>query len=206
MEVGRRKLITAPTVEPVSTADVKEWMRIESGVTTDDNLIAALIKAIRRQIERETRRGLMTQTWDIFFDDPIGEEVILPFPPLQSVTGIYFTDTDDVEGSAVDSSLYIVDANDPFREGRIILKDGQSWDNSGNRSKLGTRIRFVCGYGATAASGSTAGSVPEDLVLAMKRIILTNYEVREEIALGTIAAKIPIDAQVLLAPYRIMRV
>ena len=56
------------------------------------------------------------------------------------------------------------------------------------------------------ANGATAGDVPEDIVLAIKRMILTNYEYREDLLAGTIVAEIPTDARMLLAPYRIVRV
>lgn len=207
MLTGALKVFTAPAVEPVALADVKEWLRVEAAITADDNMLNALIRAARKSVERYLRRGIMSQTWDLIVDEPLPTTPFeLPLPPLQSVTGIYFTDTSDVEGAAVDASKYLVDANDPERPGRIILKDGQSWGDTSLRTYMGTRIRFVAGYGATAASGATAGSAPEDLVLAIKRTILSNFEVREDLVLGTIVASVPSDAKRLLAPFRVMRV
>ena len=211
MLYGALKLITAPTVEPVVVADVKEWLRVESGVTADDNLCASLLKAVRRNVEHHTKRNLCSATWDWVLDDALPSEPFnLPLPPVQSVTGIYFTDDDDVEGSAVSTSKYLVDVNDKMRPARVILKSGSTWGDTDRRSVMGTRIRIVAGYGSagttTAASGATAGDVPEDIVLAIKRMILTNYENREDVLVDASVASIPKDARMLLAPYRVLRV
>ena len=203
--LGNLKIITLPTVEPVVKADVKEWLRVESTVTTDDNLVDAMIRSARKAVERYTRRALMTQTWDFVMDDPLPTVPFeLPLAPLQSVTGIYITDTSDVEAAAISTAKYLVDTDTSpnfERAGRIILKETQSWGDTSRRAYMGTRIRFVCGYGATAASGSTAGSCPEDIVLAIKRIILASYEFR-----GDEEPVMPIEAKKLLAPHRILRV
>lgn len=207
MLYGSLLTITPAAVEPVSLADVKEWLRVEAAITADDNLCNALLRASRKAIEKKIRRALMTTTFDLVLDDPLPVEPFeMPVPPLQSVTGIYFTNTADVEGAAVTASKYIVDNLDTSRPARIILKESQSWGDTSLRKYMGTRIRFVAGYGAVAASGATAGSVPEDLVLAIKRTILTNFEFREDLLAGTIVAQIPADASKLLAPFKVDRV
>lgn len=194
-------LITAPTVEPVSNADAKAFCRVDA--TADDNLFTSLIVAARRAAESYTKRALCTQTWEWQFDGPPGDVLFIPKPPLLSITSIKFTDTDGTEGAAVASSVYTVDTG--RSPGRVLLNPGQNWGYTSLRSFLGTRVKFVAGYGATAADGATAGSVPEDLALAIKRIVLTNFEAREDNVIGTIASKIPDDAKSLLDPYRVIR-
>lgn len=201
-EYGRLTLVTAPTVEPCTTADVKEYLRVESGVTTDDNLIAALLKAVRKHVESLYSLAIMTQTWDWFLDSAPGPELVLPLRPVASITGVFFTDTDGTEGAAVDSSKYTLDTAGARH--RIVLNDGESWGHTGLRTFKGTRVRFVAGYGATAASGDTAGSAPEDLVLAIKRIVLHHYENREQVSSGGMT-EIPQAAAMLLNNYWIPR-
>lgn len=189
-------IATAPTVEPIARADAKLFARVESSVTADDELFDSLIIAARKQIEQHTGRALMTQTWDWIIDGAPERILEVPLPPLQSVSGIYFTDEDDTEGAAISSSLYVVDV----ARNRIWLKDGEQWGYGSLRSFRSTRVRFVAGYGATAADASTTdvvGSCPGDIVLAARRMVVEIYEGR--------GPEIPADVLALLRPYVAVR-
>jgi len=54
-------LLTAPTVEPVTLADVKTYLRVDN--TSDDTDIAAMITDARSWIEERSGIRLITQTW-----------------------------------------------------------------------------------------------------------------------------------------------
>ena len=41
------KVTVQPTIEPVSLADAKVWLKVHPDVTDDDDLIRALIKTAR---------------------------------------------------------------------------------------------------------------------------------------------------------------
>lgn len=198
-------IATAPTVEPILKADAKLFARVEAAITADDGLFDSLIAAARQKIEAHTNRALMTQTWDWFLDSPPAPILEVPLPPLASVTGIYFTDEDDTEGAAISSALYVVD----LARNRIYLKDGESWGYTSLRSFKSTRIRFVAGYGATAADASAgtpiAGSVPADILTAIRRTVLHHYENRDDVVVGTITAELPMAAKALLQPYVVPR-
>lgn len=203
---GSLKLITAPTVEPMSLANVKAFLKVEH--TDDDNLINELIRTVRKQAERFTKRHFMTQTWDWIFSDMIPQDPFeIPGVPLQSITGIFFTNaTTEVEGSAIDTTKYLVEANSTDVPGRVILKAGQQWGNESVRDVLGTRIRFVSGYGATVQNGAAAGSCPDEITLALYRAIAVHYEHRDDLVVGSIVAELPETSKSLLRPFRIMRV
>ncbi|MDP2026444.1 hypothetical protein [Sulfuriferula sp.] len=67
------KLITPPTVEPVSLADARLHLRITGTsdatiVTPEDVLIKMLISSARRAAETITRRALITQQWQMVVD------------------------------------------------------------------------------------------------------------------------------------------
>lgn len=193
---GGRAIVTVPAVEPIATADAKLFARVESSVTTDDGLFASLIVAARRAIEVYTDRAIMTQTWDWFLDEAPGEVLEIPLPPLQTITGIYFTDSDGTEGAAISSALYTVDV----ARNRVLLNDGDSWGYADLRSFRGTRVRFVAGYGATASDASvpTVGSAPAEILLACRRLVLEAYEGR--------GPEMPPDVMRLLSSFRKVRI
>ena len=149
-----RQLITPPTREPLSLAETKAHLRIDS--TDEDNLIRSLIFASRRYCEGFLNRALLTQTWDLWLDAFPGEDHIdLPLPPLQSVTHIKYYDTDGTEAT-MDSGDYIVDA--VTEPGRIVLGYGESWPSTTLRPAKGVVIRFVAGYAAYSGTVNTSGT------------------------------------------------
>ena len=81
----RLKLKTAPAVEPVTLTEAKNQLRVDGA--EDNALITALIKTARILIEKDARRALITQIWQMYLDkaDP---EIEIPKPPLQSVESI----------------------------------------------------------------------------------------------------------------------
>jgi uncharacterized phiE125 gp8 family phage protein len=81
---------------------------------------------------------------------------------------------------------------------RLVLKDGQSWPTDIRRQNS-VIVQCHVGY------GEDASAVPEDIKLAIKRIAATVYEHRDDQieSTRTIDMKIPVDAEKLLAPYRL---
>lgn len=179
------KLIVPPTAEPFSLAEAKLHCRID---TDDDNgNVVKWIRAARTKVERDTGRAMLTQTWDLFLDAFYAwaatpytfglprfpyQAIRIPFPPLQSVTSVNQTDTNNAE-TIWPASNYVVDtASEP---GRIALSDGGSWP-IGLRVFQPGRIRFVAGYTDPAL-------IPSDLMEAMALLIGVFSENREPILL-----------------------
>jgi len=163
-------LVTAPTAEPVSVIEMKDHLRIEIDETAEDAILAKWIKAARLMVEAINARRLITQTWDCVLDRwPSGSVMKLPYPPLQSVTHVKYTDTAGTE-STWSSDDYIVDTD--ACPGRIGLAYGEIWPTTTLRPIAGIAVRFVCGYG-------DAADVPEHLVQAVKLVVAHMYENRE---------------------------
>src|ERR1035437_40652 len=59
-------LLTAPAIEPLSLAEAKAFLRVET--SDDDDVICALIAGSRIHVEAQTRRALITQSWRISAD------------------------------------------------------------------------------------------------------------------------------------------
>lgn len=117
------KVYTEPAAEPVSTAEAKAHLRVS--ISDDDTYIGALITAARRMVEAQTNRALITQVWDYYLDRwPVGDSFPLPFAPLQTVTGVYYTDTDDTTATMSATTEYQADTSQ--EPGRIVLRYGES--------------------------------------------------------------------------------
>lgn len=142
-------LVTAPTAEPVSLADCKLHLRVDS--TAENDLIAGLNTGARDYLESFTRRALPRQTWDWKLDAfPCGSEFYLPKAPCISVTSITYLDTDGAE-QTLSTDVYGTDlpTGPMARAGRIYLKYNQQWPQTRDIPNA-VVVRFVAGYAGTA--------------------------------------------------------
>jgi uncharacterized phiE125 gp8 family phage protein len=186
------KQTAAPAVEPVTVAEAKAHMRVD--ISDDDDYITALIVAAREYIEGATRRALITQTWRYSLDGwPDGDEIVLPKPPLQSVTSIVYKDEDGT-ANTWSSSGYIVDTDsDP---GRVVLAYGESWPSVTLYPAAPIQITYKAGYGDAAAN------VPGHLRHAIKFLVAHWYENREPVTVGQVARDVPLAVDSLIWLYR----
>lgn len=186
-------LVTAPAAEPVTTAEAKTHLRVDS--SDDDTYIDTLVKSARLWVERTNGLALVTQTWDGSIDAfPRGDRIVVPKYPLVSVSSITYHDADLSTSTVFSSANYQVDV--AARPPRIVLKDGADWPTDTLRASSGVVVRFVAGYGAASA-------VPEDIEHAIKLLVGQMYNHREPEVTGTIVTPIQFAIDALLAPYRL---
>lgn len=134
------KLITAPTIEPVTLAEARLHLNVTA--PEDDTLIAELIRVAREQAEKELQRQLCQATWDYYLDDWPGDEIQVPKPPLSSVTSVKYYDENGAQ-QTLSSTYYNVDTvSEP---GRIWLAYGYTWPNLQTQYPAAVVIRFVAG-------------------------------------------------------------
>lgn len=185
------KIFTEPASEPVTTAEAKLHLRVDH--SSEDAAIGTWIMTAREKVEMDTRRALITQTWDLTLDEWPEEDFIeAPFPPLASVTSITYIDDEGVSHTFANTN-YIVDAQSA--PGRIVLEDGSAWPADSLRSANGITVRFVCGYGAAGSS------VPASLRSAMLLLIGHYYENRE--ATSQNVYQLPMGYEALIRDYKI---
>lgn len=165
------KLITDAATEPVNLTEAKRHCRVE--VSDDDTLLAALITAARKYVEAVSRRVMLAQTWRLSITGwPAGDAIVLPKMPLQSVTGVVYTDSGGT-ARTMSSSLYTVDTED--EPGRVVLNYNEEWPNdyAALRSANPIQVTFVAGY--------SAATVPEIYKQAMLLLVGHWYENREAV-------------------------
>jgi uncharacterized phiE125 gp8 family phage protein len=158
------RLITAPTVEPVSLATAKAFLRVDGA--DEDALIHALIKAAREKGEELSRRAFITQTWEMIIDGWSRDyQLKLYRPPLQSVTSVKYIDADGAEHTWSD---YVVDTRS---EPGVVLFYSYPSDSLVKSGAI--TIRFVAGY------GDAETNVPERIKQAILSLVAYWYENRE---------------------------
>jgi uncharacterized phiE125 gp8 family phage protein len=176
-------LVTGPAARPLTAAEARTQTRHS---TLDATLAELLIDAAVQRGERATNRAWITQTWDEVLDafPPCGF-IEVPKPPLQSVTHIKYRDTTGTLQTWA-SSNYVVEAPAGPRcaRGRISLAYGVTWPSTYGQAG-DVQIRFVCGYGATAAT------VPAILRMAALMDVATLYANPENVIKGIIVAALP---------------
>lgn len=188
-------IATKATEFPISLAQAKSQCRVD--ITDDDIYILGLVEGATELVQTITRRALITQTWDWVFDAfPSSRELIVPLPPLQSVTSVKYYDEDDTEAT-MSSDDYIVDTD--TEPGRIVLRNDASWPSTTLRAARGVIMRFVAGY------GDDEEDVPMPIRNAIKLIVGHYYENREATAGVGNMQIIPMGVDLLLWNYKALR-
>ena len=183
-------LIVGPLVEPLTLAEAKAWLRLDT--SDEDDLVTALIVSARAIVEAATRRALISQTWRLAYDAWPAFPVPIRFAPFQSVIAIRIYDAAN-NVAAVQPANYRVDAAPDAA--RVIFTVPPP---PPGRAQGGVEIDIVVGYGATAAS------VPEPLRQAMRMLVAHWFEARGDGAAAASEA-LPAPVAALVAPYRLVR-
>jgi uncharacterized phiE125 gp8 family phage protein len=170
----------------ITLEEAKAHLRVDSA---DDNaLITSLISTAEDCVEKETKRTLLTQTFEFIYDDA-GASIEIIKSPLQEVTKIEVID-DAGSKTLVSSTLYDVDISG--MRGRVQLRSGCSWpDHRGFASFI---ITVKAGYGLAA-------DVPSVLKQAALIALAILYEDRGAMDEGKISKAI----SGLCWPYKIFR-
>ena len=187
----------APETEPISLLEATNHLRILPDDAVPDAYINSIISVAREKIENEISRALITQTWQATganFPWSSNCPIELELPPLQDVNSVKFVDTDGNE-QTWSPSLYQV--NTKSTPGFILPKDGESYPETGSGVINSITIEFVAGYG-------NAGKVPSPIRHAMKLIVGELYARREEAIVGAAITTVPVSAQNLISPYKIV--
>lgn len=185
----RYTIATAAAKLPVTLAEGKLQCRVD--IDDDDSLIMDYLRAATLRCQLAARRTFISTTYDGYFDRWPIREIEFPLPPLQSVTGIYYTDEDGDETEWA-ASNYIVDtASTP---GRVRFKSTGVSPTVTLQEINAVRVRFVAGY------GDNTTDVPEIYRQAVKMLLGHYYENREAllVAQGLSLSELPLSVADLL--------
>lgn len=187
------KIITQPVNEPITSAEVIEYLRLDDS-PTDIDLVNALIVAARQYLEEYINRPIATQTLETSFDEFQDEFVLTA--PVQSVSSIKYLDQNGAE-QTLNASQYLVDTySEPVK---ITPNINVSYPTTYDVPNA-VKIRYVAGY--TTGNSPDTLPLPKPLKFAMLLVIGDLYANREGQIVGTIS-KISPTVESLLSFYRI---
>ena len=178
------KVTTAPTAEPLSLQEVKEYLRVDDA--TDERVVQPLIIAARQFAEEHMNRALMQQTFTLMLDAVIDQDqplyegmrtapdlnyyknyIVLPKSPVQSVTSVKTFDDSDTATTMASTKYYVDTQREPAR---IVLRTGETFPTA-LRVANAIEVIYVAGY-------TSAFAIPEPIRLGMLQHIAYMYEHR----------------------------
>jgi uncharacterized phiE125 gp8 family phage protein len=171
------KLITAPATEPVTVAEAKAHLRVDSA--DDDALITALIVSARQGAEHITGRALMPQTWELALDK-FPRQINLSRAPLTSITSIKYLDESGVLRTMTEGAYLLDGHSEPAR---MTPAYGTNWPATRCQANA-VLVQFVAGY-------TSAAAVPQEIKSWMLLRIGMLYENRESVAAGVTLSELP---------------
>lgn len=185
---GKLVLDSPPATTLVSLAEAKEHLRVDH--SNDDTYITTLIDVATDVVESFTRTKLITQRWNIYFDQ---------FPPyidlqigiVKQVLSVRYYDQDNVL-QTLPTTDYDVDIN--VKPGRIYEATGKSFPQTYERANA-VVVTFEVGV---------TEILPSAFKAAMLIIIGRYYENRQDVFVGTQVNELPSLVEHLLTPYRLL--
>lgn len=182
-------LTAPPAVEPISLADAKAHLRVDTSV--EDILIGSLMLTSRLHIETALGLALITQSWQLTLDAfPHDAALTLPLQPATAIASVQTVGADGTF-TTLPPSAYLFDPGRPPR----LIPTAKAWPRV-TAAANGVVIAFIAGYGATPAD------VPQPIRQAMLLLVAHWYEHRDPIEIGQPDTAIPKAVSDLLAPYR----
>ncbi len=138
------RLITAPTIEPATVAEVKLDAKID-GIELDAP-IAIYIAGARKNAESITGRALLTQTWELVLDEFPEGSISIGMLPIRSITSVKYYDSSGVLQTLA-ANQYALDAD--TLPGWVRPAYGVTWPSTYSIENA-VIVRFVAGYGDAA--------------------------------------------------------
>ena len=159
---------TEPTHEPVTVNEAKNYLKVDE--TTDDALIAQIIKTARKMIETHAsltfhqRTVTQKQTGGVEYIDALRL-------PANTVSSITFARDFDSTPETLDASTYRLAGNRFYHESREFI---QGRDADG----------YVITYTAGMVADATPSTLKSDFKTAILRVAAFLYENRQEYTQG----------------------
>lgn len=160
------KVQVEPTVEPVTVAELKTYMRLDG--STYDTMLGGYLTACRQAVEKHTGRTLINTTRVLYRDGfpPDNETIELPYGPVQSISSIVYIDENGDQQTWAAANYYF-DAFSVYA--RITPAHDVDWPDTQDQINA-VKVTYVAGYGAAASA------VPAPLKECIKALVSDLFE------------------------------
>lgn len=136
------QIANEPLIEPISLTEAKLHLRVDH--STDDTLIASLIRAARQYCENFQNRTYIATTYNLKLSQ-FCDVIELPRSPIVTINSITYVDSGGTT-QTVSSSVYELDTY--VEPNAVVLKYSQIWPNTrGHRNDI--TINYTAGYSAS---------------------------------------------------------
>lgn len=186
-------LTSGPASEPVTLAEAKAHMRIET--TAEDVLIASLLLTARLHVEQALNAALITQSFRLILDEwPEDRAFDLPVAPVNQIDEIRVLAADGTP-AVIASTAYGLEQSPTSP--RLYRRD-TTWPPPGQTIQ-GIEIDLTAGYGAAPSD------VPQPIRHAILLLTAHWYEHRDPYQIGHPSANTSSAVSDLLKPYARVR-
>lgn len=177
-----------PTTLPVSLADVKLHLSVESSETYFDDEITNLIWVARDFVERRTNLTLITTTYTAKWSQFPKRYLAIPGYPVTAISSVQYYDTNG-DSQALASYQSSLDSKPAY----ICPAVDSDWPEVQDERIDAVSVSFSAGYGATSAT------VPYQVVHMVKLLVGHWFKNREAVLTGTISKEIEFGLKALTA-------
>ena len=202
-------LVTPPAIEPISLIEAKNYLRIDTDDTDDDNYITGLISTARTYCEDFQNRAYITQTWELSLNEFVfgsndrlnnrhyASTIELPKGNLQEINTFTYKDVYGAVRMLISDVDYVFSTRGIL--GQICPPYGKVFPIAILHPLDPIVINYTCGYGLTA------DKVPLKVKQSMYLLISHWYENREIVnsQRGVVPANIGFTVDTLLKQDRI---
>lgn len=172
----RKRLITAPTLLPISVVEVKTHLRVD--FADDDALIGQLLDSAIKHCESYMGKPIMSQRWRFSWDVVTGSELILPAYYVTDLQNLFRRDPETGLGSTLSDLISIAGVyeynplNDWDGEFRLRPLGGGAWPAIESDGYENFFVEVIHGF-------NSPDLVPNDVIAAVQMLTAFWYKQAE---------------------------
>lgn len=187
--MGKVSITTAATEQPITTAEAKAHLNIDSDYSADDTLISAMIKAATNYAQAYCRRLFVATTVTEYYDNfPASGSFELSYGVI-TLSSVKYKDSNNTE-QTWNASNYEVD--NKITPAKIQVLTNKSYPSTYDGFNA-VYVEYITGFGA-------ASDVPQDVKHALLLMVADMYDNREDKV-----KRLPTASQMLLNSYQIVQ-
>jgi uncharacterized phiE125 gp8 family phage protein len=167
---GSKRYIRAIAVIANASASFSVDIQKQTGDTSEDAYLSAIITAAREYCEDFQNRAYITQSWYMTMENFCEDVINIPKGKLITIDYIKYKDSSGTETTLSNNTDYVY--SNKGIVGKVTPAYGKTWPSFTPFPLDPVSIEFTCGYGPTSAS------IPKKIIQAMYMLISHWYENR----------------------------